>query len=135
MTHIFSLRISIYIAVSTIILSCGTSEYPKKITENFTIDYDGNGNLHLMNTNNLIVIEGDIVEYEDKGKFIVLKQQPINKILDSIQHKTNKTYNLKDRRNILEISKTFDFWVIHKFDNSLAGPLKKEELELFMKKY
>lgn len=124
-------RFIIYTIISIILASCGTGEYPKKITENYVIDYDGNGNVHLINTNNIIIIEGDIVEYYEKECFFIFKQKPIKKILDSIEQRKDESYRLKDKKDILKKSKTFDFWILRKDDNSLIGPLKKEELVMY----
>jgi len=118
-------KIIINIALIMLLATSCTQKYPLELGKGFKIDYDGNSYFYLLDKSNTVVIKPHIISFNVNSKFILVEQKPIELILDSINKTPHVT--LKKRDYAFKKSKLRRFWIIDKINDSVYGPLTKDE--------
>jgi hypothetical protein len=116
----------IILIVVTSITSC-IEKFPLKIGENYFIEYDSNGNVCLLDSNNSIIITGEIINFKYDSLFILIEQKPIDLILKEVD--TDPKISYKKRKEIVKKSKVRLYWMILKNENKIFGPYNLEEFK------
>jgi hypothetical protein len=110
--------------ISLAVTFIGCSKFPD-LGNGYKLDYDGCNDICILNSNNTIIVDGNVVKYDFDSVYIIAEQKPREFILKETYK--NSQMNLKKREKIFKESPIRKYWIINKEKDSIYGPYQKEE--------
>ena len=104
------------------IISACNSKYPIDLGKGYKLDYDGNSYFYIIDLKNTVIVHAHVTKYGFNEQYILVEQKPRDGIL-----RNTHDVSFEQEKKIIEKSTFRQYWIINKTNDSIYGPLKKEE--------